>query len=51
MKKKNKYYAILSKKDKFLYGVFPVSKEGKYKAEEYMKKISTKSNIFYIKKV
>jgi|Laugrefbdmm110sn_1035136.scaffolds.fasta_scaffold225235_1 hypothetical protein len=51
MKKKNKYYAILSKKDKFLYGAFPVSKEGKIKAEEYIKKISVKSNAFYIKKI
>jgi hypothetical protein len=51
MKKKNKYYAILSKKDKFLYGAFPLSKEGKDKAEEYIKKISNKSKCLYIKKI
>jgi len=51
MKNKNKYYAIFSKKDKFLYGAFPLSKDGKSKAEEYIKKISTKSSLFYIKKI
>jgi hypothetical protein len=51
MKKKRNYYAILSKKDNFLYGAFEVSKEGKFKAQEYLKKISTSKSFFYIKKI
>jgi hypothetical protein len=48
--KKQKYYAIYSKNDNFLHGVFPLSEEGKLKAKEYLKKISDKNNSFYIKK-
>jgi hypothetical protein len=51
MKNKSKYYAILNKKDKFLYGAFPASKEGKIQAKEYIKKISNKSMTLYIKKI
>jgi len=48
--KKQKYYAIYSKNDNFFYGAFPLSKEGKIKAEQYLAKISNKSGSFYIKK-
>lgn len=51
MKKKNKCYAVFSKKDKFLYGAFPLSQDGKLRAEKYLEKISSKNNIYYIKKV
>lgn len=48
---KNKYYGIFSKKDNYLHGVFPLTKEGLVAAKEYLKKISpTKTKkIFYIK--
>jgi hypothetical protein len=49
-RKKQKYYGIYAENDKFLHGVFPFSKEGYNKALEYIKKISTKQNKFYIKK-
>jgi hypothetical protein len=50
-KSKNKYYGIYSKLDNFLYGVFPLSKEGHKKATDYIAKISLKNkNVFFIKK-
>lgn len=36
--KKKKYYILLSKKDKFQYGVFPYSKDGLENARKYLKK-------------
>jgi hypothetical protein len=51
LKTKNKYYGIYSKNDNFLYGVFPLSKEGYKKASEYISKINFKDkNQFIIKK-
>jgi len=47
--KKKKYYIILSKKDKFQYGVFPYSKEGLQKAKAYLIKITTKPELYTIK--
>jgi hypothetical protein len=50
MKNKNKYYGIYSKNDNFLYGVFPLSKDGREKAKNYISKISKNKNDYYIKK-
>ena len=47
--KKKKYYLILSKKDRFQYGVFPYSKDGLEKAREYLQKITTKPELYKIK--
>ena len=48
--KRKKYYAIYSKNDNFLHGVFPLSKEGYKEAKIYIQKISTKNQKnFYIK--
>jgi len=47
--KKKKYYIILSKKDRFQYGVFPYSKDGLKKAKEYLVKITTKPQLYTIK--
>lgn len=47
----NKHYAIFSKKDNFLHGAFPLTKEGLKHAKEYLAKISGKNKKnFYIKK-
>ena len=47
--KRKKYYAILSKNDNFLHGVFPLSKEGYEGAKIYIQKISPKNyKNFYI---
>jgi hypothetical protein len=46
---KNKHYAILSKKDNFLYGAFDGTKEGLKLAKKYLKKINN-NKIYYIKK-
>lgn len=49
--KKKKYYAIYSKNDNFLHGVFPLSEEGLKKAKNYINKLSTsKKNPYYIEK-
>jgi hypothetical protein len=49
--KRSKYYAIYSKNDKFLHGVFPLSKDGLKSAKAYLIKISPKNrNNFYIEK-
>ena len=48
-KKRKKYYIILSKKEKFQYGVFPYSKEGLQKARVYLNKITTKPELYTIK--
>ena len=50
MKNKQKYYAILSKKDNYLHGVFPFSKEGYKQAQIYINKDIKNKNLFYIKK-
>ena len=49
LKKKKKYYLIVSKKDNFQYGVFPHSKEGLTNARSYLKKITTKPELYKIK--
>jgi hypothetical protein len=47
--KKKKYYAIYSKSDNFLHGVFPLSKEGYKEAKTYIQRISPKNpKNFYI---
>jgi hypothetical protein len=49
--KKQKYYAIHSKNDNFLHGVFPLTKEGYKSAKEYISKLSPKGKThFYITK-
>jgi hypothetical protein len=46
-----KYYAIFSKKDNFLHGAFPFTKDGLKLAKNYLYKISGKNKKnFYIKK-
>jgi len=45
MSKKNKYYAIYNKTNKFLYGAFPHTAEGFKLAKDYLKKISSKKSI------
>jgi hypothetical protein len=47
--KKKKYYLLISKKDNFQYGVFPYSKDGLEKARSYLKKITTKPELYSIK--
>ena len=47
--KKKKYYILLSKKDKFQYGVFPYSKDGLEKARKYLNKITTRPELYRIK--
>lgn len=57
MKKKNKvkktkavkYYAIHSKSDNFLHGVFPPSKEGLLKAKAHILKIDPSNKNYKIK--
>lgn len=49
--KKKKYYAIHSKNDNFLHGVFPMTTNGLNSAKEYINKISGKDkNLYYIQK-
>jgi hypothetical protein len=58
MKKKNKtkaakqlkYYAVHSKSDNFLHGVFPPSKEGLIKAKAHILKIDPSNKNYRIKK-
>jgi hypothetical protein len=50
MKNKQKYYAVLSKKDNYLHGVFPFSKEGYKQAQLYIDKNIKNKKSFYIKK-
>jgi len=45
--KKQKYYAIHSKHDNFLHGVFPLTKEGYKSAQEYISKLSSKGKKYY----
>jgi len=47
--KRKKYYLLVSKKDNFQYGVFPYSKEGLNNARSYLKKITTKPELYKIK--
>jgi len=49
-KLKHKYYAIFSKNDNFLYGVFPPSKEGLSKAKAHILKIDPSNKNYKIKK-
>ena len=49
-KLKHKYYAIFSKNDNFLHGVFPPSKEGLSKAKAHMLKIDPSNKNYKIKK-
>ena len=49
--RKQKYYAIHSKNDNFLHGVFPLTKEGYKLAKKYIKdSLSKNKSSFYIKK-
>jgi hypothetical protein len=48
MKNKKKFYGIYSKNDNFLYGVFPLTKEGKNNAKKYINE-KLKNKNFYIK--
>ena len=45
-----KYYAVYSKNDNFLHGVFPPSKEGLIKAKDYILKIDPFNKNYKIKK-
>jgi hypothetical protein len=45
-----KYYAIFSKRDNFLHGVFPPSKEGLLKAKAHILKIDPSNKNYKIKK-
>lgn len=49
-KKKLKYYALVSKNDNFLYGVFEPSERGLEKAKEYLLKIDSTNKYYKIKK-
>jgi len=49
-KQKSKYYAIFSKSDNFLHGVFPPSQDGLSKAKEYLLKLDPSSKNYKIKK-
>ena len=45
-----KYYAVYSKSDNFLHGVFPPSKEGLIKAKAHILKIDPTNKNYKIKK-
>jgi len=49
-KLKHKYYAVFSKNDNFLHGVFPPSKEGLLKAKAHILKIDPSNKNYKIKK-
>lgn len=49
-KTKHKYYAVFSKSDNFLHGVFPPSKEGLSKAKAHILKIDPSNKNYKIKK-
>ena len=44
MRTKDKCYVIKDKKTKMLQGAFPYTKEGKIRAEAYLKKINSGKN-------
>ena len=49
--KRKKYYAIHSKSDNFLHGVFPLTEDGLTSAKAHISKIAGKNkNLYYIKK-
>lgn len=48
--KKPKYYAVYSKTDNFLHGVFSPSKEGLIKAKAHILKIDPSNKNYKIKK-
>ena len=48
--KKHKYYAVFSKTDNFLHGVFSPSKEGLIKAKAHILKIDPSNKNYKIKK-
>jgi hypothetical protein len=45
-----KYYAVFSKTDNFLHGVFPPSKEGLIKAKAHILKLDPSNKNYKIKK-
>jgi len=49
-KKRKKYYLIIEKTTKYIYGAFPFSEYGKARADEYLKKIN-KNDDLMIKEV
>jgi hypothetical protein len=49
--KRKKYYAIHSKSDNYLHGVFPLTEDGLKSAKAYITKISgKKKSLYYIEK-
>lgn len=49
-KLKHKYYAVFSKNDNFLHGVFPPSEDGLSKAKAHILKIDPSNKHYKIKK-
>jgi hypothetical protein len=49
-KKQIKYYAVYSRSDNFLHGVFPPSKEGLIKAKAHVLKLDPTNKNYKIKK-
>jgi len=49
-KLKHKYYAVFSKNDNFLHGVFPPSEDGLSKAKAHILKIDPSNKNYKIKK-
>lgn len=49
-RKKNKYYAVYSKHDNFLHGVFPASSVGLISAKNYIAEIDPSKKNYTIKK-
>jgi len=49
-KKQLKYYAVYSKSDNFLHGIFPPSKEGLIKAKAHVLKLDPTTKNYKIKK-
>ena len=43
MKRKKKYYLIVSKRNNWRYGAFDYCEEGKMKAENYLKTLKVKT--------
>jgi|TARA_Y100001970_G_scaffold285099_1_gene403926 hypothetical protein len=43
VKRKKKYYLIVSKRNNWRYGAFDYSEEGKMKAENYLKTLKVKT--------
>jgi len=47
--KREKYYLIVSKENKYIHGAFPYSKKGRELAKAYIDKNSTKENKLILK--